>query len=129
MTDYYSNKHGLGSGANFSQALRPSTTANAYNSSGNKHFNHVLNNPFSSQLERERIISEERLKQRFDEGYQSRYQGVGMFNAENQGGATILSRNPVFQANNQTLQGNPSAGDITRATVNQAHRHAIIEED
>jgi len=52
------------------------TAANTYNASGNKHFNHGLNNPFSSQLERERIISEERLKQRFDEGYQSRYQGV-----------------------------------------------------
>ena len=78
MTDYYSNKHGLGNAVNFSQPLRPSTAANTYNASGNKHFNHVLNNPFSSQLERERIISEERLKQRFDEGYQSRYQGGGV---------------------------------------------------
>ena len=77
MTDYYFNKHNTTGGAavNFSQPLRPNTAANTF-TSGNKHFNHFLNNPFSSQLERERIISEERLKQRFDEGYQSRYQGV-----------------------------------------------------
>jgi hypothetical protein len=62
MTDYYSNKHGLGGAANLSQPIRPLTAATTYNASGNKHFNHGLNNPFSSQLERERIISEERLK-------------------------------------------------------------------
>ena len=60
MTDYYSNKHGLGNGA--ANSNRPMTAANTYNASGYKHFNHGLNNPFSSQLERERIISEERLK-------------------------------------------------------------------
>jgi N-methylhydantoinase B/oxoprolinase/acetone carboxylase alpha subunit len=49
--------------------LRPAYSAST------RQFNH--NNPFSSQLERERIISEEKLKQRFDDAYTSKYQGGG----------------------------------------------------
>ena len=68
MTDYYLNKHGQTGGTGLNKLNRPSTAKGT--------FNHGFNNPFSQQLERERIISEERLKQRFDEGYVSKYTGA-----------------------------------------------------
>ncbi len=63
MTDYYLQKHG---GTHLPKFNRPISASN---------FNHAQNNAFSQALERDRIVSEERLKQRFDEGYLSKYQG------------------------------------------------------
>lgn len=71
-------------------------------------FNHHLNNPFSQQLERERIISEERLKQRFDEGYVSKYTGP----------AASVTPTGTYGYN----------ADISRATIPQNLKPAIVEE-
>ena len=83
MTEYYLSKTNNGAaGTNNYLSFggsKPPVPSSGYQrptySASTKQFNHVLNNPFAQQLERERIISEEKLKQRFDDAYTSKYQG------------------------------------------------------
>lgn len=80
LTEYYLNKQqqpypsfgGIGAKPPLQSTAANRQQSNLSSNGKQGQFNHVFNNQFSAQLERERIISEEKLKQRFDEAYQSK---------------------------------------------------------
>ena len=75
LTEFYLSKgssNGPSNYLSFGGVHKPQPKEDLISSTSKANFNHVMSNPFSYQLERERLISEEKLKQRNDQSYQSK---------------------------------------------------------